>query len=221
MKIILVITAHPDDEIIGCGGSMAKFVKNKDKVYVLILGHGIDSRQNKNADKQMQKLREACLKANKIMGVEEVFIHDFPDQRFDTVPILDIIKKIEEIKSKVNPEIVFTHSRHDLNKDHRTTYEAVITAFRPLSGESCKEIYSFEVLSSTEWNCPIGFSPNVFVDISKTIHLKNTALECYSSEMRDRDHPRNISNLVYNCKLWGVKNGLGFAEAFECVRILK
>ena len=170
---ILVAAAHPDDEILGCGGTAARMVKEGNEVYTLILGEGItsrdDTREREKRETEITQLKKQIHQANAVIGVKEVITYDFPDNRFDTVPLLDIIKVIENIKNKVKPGIVFTHYEQDLNIDHRIAYQEVITAMRPTTGETVKEIYSFEVLSSTEWNFPLRFSPDVFFDISKSV----------------------------------------------------
>lgn len=225
MNKILIIIAHPDDEILGCGGTIAKLNKEGYKISTLILGEGISSRDNvrdvKKREKDILELKEESKRANVILGVREVFFHDFPDNRFDTISLLDIVKVIEKIKNKVKPEIIFTHYEKDLNIDHQITYKAVITATRPLKGESVKEIYSFELPSSTEWSYPLSFSPNVFYDISESIDVKLKALEEYKSEIREYPHPRSLEGVRLIAKNWGMKVGLNYAEAFNIVRIIK
>lgn len=225
MNKVLVVAAHPDDEILGCGGTIAGLNKKGYKITTLILGEGISSRDAvrnvKKRGKDILELKEEAKRANAVLGVKEVFFHDFPDNRFDTIPFLDIIKVIEKIKNKIEPEIIFTHYEKDLNIDHRITYQAVITATRPVVNETVKEIYSFEVLSSTEWAYPISFSPDIFYDISKTINDKLVALLSYKSELRGSCHPRSLSGIWNNAKFWGQKVGLGYAEAFKCIRIIK
>ena len=225
MKNILIIAAHPDDEILGCGGTIARLNKEGYKITTLILGEGISSRDDvrdvKKREKDILELKEVAKRANTMLGIREVFFHDFPDNRFDTVPFLDIVKVIEKIKNKIKPDIIFTHYEKDLNIDHQITYRAVITATRPLKGESVKEIYSFEVPSSTEWSCPLSFSPNVFYDISETIDIKLKAIEEYKTELREYPHPRSLEGVKLIAKNWGMKVGLEYVEAFKLVRILK
>ncbi|HEG43588.1 MAG TPA: PIG-L family deacetylase [Phycisphaerales bacterium] len=220
---ILVVAAHPDDEILGCGGTMAKFAQQGDQVYTLILGRGVAARGHDchEAKKQIEALNACMEAANKAVGAKEVFGFDFPDNSFDTVALLDIVKVVDEIKGKVKPDVVLTHYCNDLNIDHRLTYEAVLTATRPMVGESVREIYSFEVMSSTEWKYPLTFSPDTFFDVSETIKTKLQALEHYKSEMREFPHPRSLDAVELNAKNWGVKTGLKYAEAFKCVRCLK
>lgn len=223
-KNILVVVAHPDDEVLGCGGTIARFSNEGYCVYTMILGEGITSRyedlNSQKCQKEIQALKDQIVKANKELCVIDTFVHQLPDNKFDTVPLLDIVKLIEKVKNKVKPEIIFTHFKNDLNIDHKVTYDAVVTATRPQKGESVKTIYSFEVLSSTEWNCPLSFNPNVFFDISDTFVKKEVALSCYESEIRKIPHPRSIGGIYYNASLWGLKTGLGMAEAFCLVRSL-
>lgn len=221
-KNVLVVAAHPDDEVLGCGGTIARLKHEDYDIYTMILGEGITSRDEKrNADKckhEIKKLKEQIVQANKFLGVKKVFIFDFPDNRFDTVSLLDIVKKIEKVKNDIKPEIIFTHFKDDLNIDHKITYNAVLTATRPQKEDFVKTIYSFEVLSSTEWNFPLCFNPNVFFDISKTINSKIKAMSCYKSELRDFPHPRSLKAIELNAKMWGVKTGLDLAEVFYLVR---
>ena len=225
LRKILIIAAHPDDEILGCGGTIIRLNKEGHKVTSLILGEGVTSRDNirdtKKRVKDILELKKIAKRANVILGVREVFFHDFPDNRFDTVPFLDIVKVIERIKSSIEPDIIFTHYEKDLNIDHQITYKAVITATRPIKEEAVKEIYSFEIPSSTEWSYPLSFSPNVFYDISETIDVKLRALEEYKTELREYPHPRSLEGVKLIAKNWGMKVGLEYAEAYKVVRILK
>ncbi|MCP4229719.1 MAG: PIG-L family deacetylase, partial [bacterium] len=172
-KKTLIIAAHPDDEILGCGGTAARLVNEGHDVYTVILGEGItsrdDTRQREKRETEIARLKKQIHDANGIIGVKDVSIYDFPDNRFDSVPLLDIVKVIEAVKDKIKPQVLFTHYENDLNIDHQITYRAVMTATRPQTGETVKEIYAFEVLSSTEWNFPLTFSPDCFFDITGTI----------------------------------------------------
>lgn len=225
MKKILVVAAHPDDEVLGSGATVSRLVKEGREAYTLILGEGITSRDEKRDIKkrfgEIKELKEQIQKANEIIGIKKVFIEKFPDNRFDTVSFLDIVKTIEKVKNKIKPDVIFTHYENDLNIDHQITYKAVLIATRPVVDETVKEIYSFEILSSTEWNYPLTFSPNVYFDISETIKIKQKAMSEYKSELRDYPHPRSLEGIKNNAKLWGVKVGLDYAEAFKCVRIIK
>ena len=221
---LLIIVAHPDDEVLGCGGTVAKFTRGR-TVYSLILGKGISSRfgnrEKEFKSKQFEKIKISIDKAVKILGIQKTFVFNFPDNKFDTVALLDIVKVVEKIKNEVKPDIICTHHRNDLNIDHRITYDAVLTACRPIGKKTVKEIYSFEILSSTEWNYPNTFNPNVFVNISKTIDKKIEALKCYETELREFPHPRSEEMVKSVAKRWGSVVGLNYAEAFETVRVIK
>jgi LmbE family N-acetylglucosaminyl deacetylase len=224
-KNILIIAAHPDDEILGCGGTAARLAHEGYEIYTLILGEGITSRdltrQREKRETEIARLKEQIREANRIIGVKDVFVFDFPDNRFDSIPLLDIVKTVEEVKEKIKPHIIFTHYENDLNVDHRVTYRAVLTAARPQPGETVKEIYSFEVLSSTEWNYPLSFNPDCFFDITAFIDLKTKSMEKYQSELRDYPHPRSLKAMRVNAENWGIKTGLTYAEAFKLIRLIK
>jgi len=223
---ILVIAAHPDDEVLGCGGTIAKYAKDSD-VYIAILGEGVSSRYDQKDEKEKKELialQKQCQKAAKFLGAKDNFFFNFPDNQFDTVPFLKIVKKIEKIIKRVRPQKIYTHHSGDLNIDHRITFRAVLTAARPIKNCPVKEIYSFETLSSTEWAFQkMGgfFSPNVFEDISKSWKKKVKAMQMYKSEIRKFPHPRSGEAIIALAKKWGSVAGVKYAEAFELIRSLK
>jgi LmbE family N-acetylglucosaminyl deacetylase len=226
MKTILVIAAHPDDEVLGCGGTIARLTSEGNNVFTLILGEGVTSRDRKRdlakRENEIAELKKQAENANRILGVEKVYTFDFPDNRFDSVPLLDIIKTIEKINEDIKPDMVFTHHFGDLNIDHQITFKAAMTAFRPTKDESVKEIYSFEIPSSTEWNVPSSlayFMPDYFVNINETLEIKKNALKEYRTELRDFPHPRSLKAVELNAKQWGVRMGFKAAEAFKTIRI--
>jgi len=226
---ILVIAAHPDDEIIGCGGTILKHVKNKDSVYSLILSKGVQSRFKKNnSSKKIQKYKESLnnetLKANSSLGVKKIFSEDFPDNNFDSVSLLDIVKKIEFHFDKIQPSIVYTHSNFDLNIDHQITFRAVLTASRPKIDSKISKIFSFEIPSSSDWSFGLNnrnFNPNYFVGIEKEVNRKIKALKYYKSEMRKFPNSRSLKNIQNLAAVRGATVGLKAAEAFEIVRYIK
>lgn len=224
-KKILAIAAHPDDEILGCGGTIARLVDEGAVAYTMILGEGITSRDKtrnrSNRVKEIEILKNQTIEANKKIGVKNVFTCDFPDNRFDTVPLLDIVKEIEKIKVDIKPDIIFTHYQKDLNIDHQITNQAVLIATRPLKDEFVKEIYAFEVLSSTEWNYALSFSPNTFYDITNYIDKKMDAMKCYTSEIREYPHPRSLDGIKIKSQQRGLEVGCKYAEAFNLIRTLK
>lgn len=224
-KKILIVAAHPDDEVLGCFGTVSKLIKEGYEAYTLILGEGktsrLDTRKVEENKEQLEILNDEIKKANDIIGIKKCFVYDFPDNRFDSVDLLDIIKVISKIKEEIKPDIIFTHYENDLNIDHKVTYQAVITATRPMENESVKEIYSFEILSSTEWQYPISFSPDVFFDIQDTIELKLNAMQCYKSELCLYPHPRSLEGIELNAKYNGMRVGKNYVEAFKSVRVIK
>jgi len=224
-KKILIVASHPDDEVLGCFGTVARFIKEGYEAYTLILGEGKTSRDDtriiENKKDEIAKLNTEIQKANDVIGIKKVFVESFPDNRFDSVDLLDIVKVISKVKDKVNPDIIFTHFKNDLNIDHRITYQAVLTATRPMESECVKEIYSFEILSSTEWNYPLSFSPDTFFDISDTLNLKLEAMKEYNSELCEYPHPRSLEGIELNAKYQGMKVGKKYVEAFESVRVLR
>jgi LmbE family N-acetylglucosaminyl deacetylase len=222
---ILIVASHPDDEILGCGGSAARLYKEGHEIYTLILGEGItardEQRDKRKRETNLKRLRNQALQANRSLGIKKVFFHELPDNRFDTIPFLEIVKNIEKVIKDIRPDIVFTHYDKDLNLDHRITYQAVVTATRPLPDEPVKEIYSFEIASSTEWNYPLSFSPDVFFDIHGEIDEKIEALKKYTSETKEFPHPRSPEGIRLSAEYWGMKVGMKHVEAFKLVRMLK
>jgi LmbE family N-acetylglucosaminyl deacetylase len=226
MKKVLVIAAHPDDEILGVGGTVLKHVKDGDECIGIILGEGMTSRYDKREladNSKVEKLHEDTYKAAQFVGYKKVYMESLPDNRFDSVPLLDIIKIIEKYIEDIKPDIIYTHFSGDLNIDHKITFEAVLTATRPIGDEYVKEIYAFETVSSTEWNfsSATNFKPNYFVDTTETLDGKLKAMECYKSELREFPHPRSNINLKASALKWGSVIGKNYAEAFEVVRIIK
>ncbi len=224
-KKILIVAAHPDDEVLGCFGTVARLIKEGCEAYTLILGEGKTSRDEKrvveNQKDEIDLLNREILKANDVIGIKKVFVESFPDNRFDSVDLLDIVKVISKVKEEVKPDIIFTHFENDLNVDHQITYKAVITATRPMKDECVKEIYSFEILSSTEWNYPLSFSPNTFFDISETINLKIDAMKEYKSELCRYPHPRSLEGIELDARYHGMRTGMQYVEAFKSVRVIK
>lgn len=218
---ILIVAAHPDDEVLGAGGTILKHVKNGDQASVLILSDGESSR-GASAGK-IRKRAEQAKKAAKLLGVKKVFLETLPDNKFDSVPLLEIVKKVEKIIYAVKPNIIYTHFSDDLNIDHQITFKAVLTACRPQPKFCVKEIYSFEVLSSTEWQAKKKkslFCPTDYNDISKFVNGKIKALEAYADELRAHPHPRSKEGVKILAKYRGLEVGYKFAEAFQAVRIL-
>lgn len=221
---ILVIAAHPDDEVLGCGGTIARLVQEGHDVYVAILGEGITSRykQREQADRVLvEALHIRSQQVAETLGASGPFLYDLPDNRFDAVPLLDVIKIVEGLVERLRPRVIYTHHGSDLNIDHVIVLRAVLTVTRPIAGRPVKEIYAFEVPSSTEWAFgqfqPV-FRPNVFVDISATLDTKVQAMALYESEAAPFPHPRSPEALRAIAQRWGSVVGLEAAEAFELIR---
>jgi LmbE family N-acetylglucosaminyl deacetylase len=227
---ILIIAAHPDDELLGLGATMHKLINEKECIVrVIILGEGITSRSDKRDPikwtKELKSHKENIEAARKVIGYESVGIYDFPDNRFDTVALLDIIKVIEKEKKIFKPEIIFTHHGGDVNVDHQRTFDAVITATRPMVQEKVHTVITFETPSGTEWissSDPRKFTPNLFIEVSEeNIEAKVNGMESYEFEKRKYPHPRSPEALKILAQSRGVIVGKKFAEAFTIIRMIE
>jgi len=225
-RSVLVVAAHKDDEVLGCGGTIARHKAEGDSVGVVILAEGITSRDTDRTGSEKVKtlvarLNAAARRANSILGVRELEIHSLPDNRMDGVDLLDVVKIVESAVKKFSPEIVYTHFAGDLNVDHMITHKAVVTACRPINDQAVRRILSFEVPSSTEWQSVVQhpqFAPNYFVDVSKYLKTKLDALKAYKSEMRAWPHPRSMQGVIHLAKWRGAVISADAAEAFMLVR---
>lgn len=224
-KKVFVIVAHPDDEILGLGGTIKKHVLNEDEVYALILGEGQTSRWDKRElaeQSVVESLHKNSYVAAKIIGFQEIYFESLPDNRFDSVALLEIVKVIEKYLDILKPDIVYTHHSGDLNIDHKITNQAVLTATRPIGDYSVKEIYGFETVSSSEWNFGQRkevFYPQKYVDITETFNYKCKAMQEYISELCEFPHPRSLKMLEALAMVRGSTIGVQLAEAFEVIRI--
>ncbi|HMA50882.1 MAG TPA: PIG-L deacetylase family protein [Magnetospirillaceae bacterium] len=216
---ILVVAAHPDDELLGCAGTIARHAAAGDHVHILIAAEGATARAV-GGQAEVQALQQAARKAATILGAEPPRFAGLPDNRMDSRPILDITQIIEAVVEEVKPAVVYTHHGGDLNRDHRILHEAVVTACRPLPGRTIKKLLTFETLSSTEWaseSVGAAFRPRHFVDITETLEAKLLALDCYRAEMRTFPHPRSGEAVAALAALRGSQVGLLAAEAFDVV----
>ena len=224
---ILVVAAHPDDEVLGCGGAIAHHADSGDQVHILIVAEGstsrLDRRDRLQVSSELAVLSNAARKAASILGASGVEFLDFPDNRLDSFDRLDLIKAIEKCFSRYKPDCVYVHHAGDLNVDHRRLHEAVVTACRPTPNHTVKRLLSYEVASSTEWQ-PSGsapvFHPNWFVDISNQWERKQEALALYASEMRSWPHARSIAAIEHMVRWRGAQVGVEAAEAFCLLRQL-
>ncbi|MEZ5692075.1 MAG: PIG-L deacetylase family protein [Rickettsiales bacterium] len=224
MKNILVIAAHPDDEILGCGATMAKLAAGGANINIAIMAEGITARDiernQQNRQNEIENLANIANESAKIVGANSIDLFSFPDNRMDSVDLLDIVKKIEELIEKYKPDTIFTHNATDVNIDHQIINQAVITATRPTPDQCVKTILSFEVASSTEWKTPYQFPANWFIDVSEFIIKKLDALKLYESEMRPFPHPRSLEAIEALAKWRGATIGVNYAEAFILERHL-
>jgi LmbE family N-acetylglucosaminyl deacetylase len=226
-KKIMVVVAHPDDEILGLGATMNRIVtENEAKTHVVILGEGLtsraDSRDTSLWEQELKEHRANVEAARKCIGYGSVSVYDFPDNRFDSADLLELIKIVEKEKDQFEPDIIFTHHGGDLNIDHQRTFEAVITACRPLTDENVHHIITFETPSGTEWRAssdPKHFIPNLFVSFEEThLQSKINAMESYRYEKREYPHPRSPKALKIRASFWGQTVGCTYAEPFCVVR---
>lgn len=223
---VLVVAAHPDDEMLGCGGTLARLRAAGAEATILLLGEGPTSRATAatdgiSADGTRSEAESSARKAAVAAGIRDVRLARLPDNRFDTVPLLDIVRRIEAVKREVLPDLVLTHHAGDLNIDHALTHRATMTAFRPLPDETRTVILGFEVPSSTEYAAPgqsTAFQPTVYVDISGFLDVKQRALKAYASEMRPWPHPRSHEGVEHLARLRGCHCGTQAAEAFVLCR---
>jgi LmbE family N-acetylglucosaminyl deacetylase len=227
MTDVLVVAAHPDDEVLGCGGTIARLAGEGRSVHIAILGEGITSRaeRREQADAAaLRRLHADARAAGDLLGATGVSLFSLPDNRFDTVPLLEVIKIVEGLIAEHRPAVVYTHAAGDLNVDHGVIHRAVLTATRPLAGGCVREVLAFEVASSTEWafgQFGGGFQPTVFVDIADTLERKCAAMARYESEARAFPHPRSAEALRAIARRWGSVGGVPSAEAFELVRAVR
>jgi len=224
---VLVVAAHPDDEVLGCGATMARLAREGHEVFIAILGEGFNARHASSETPDagaVQRLRDECRRVATLLGAKDLFLHALPDNRFDTVSLLDVVKVVEAVIDRVRPRVVYTHHGGDLNVDHAICSRAVLPATRPLPDGPVAEVMMFEVPSSTEWSfqryAP-AFHPTVFVDVHDTLETKVQALALYQGEARAFPHPRSPEALRAIARRWGSTVGVHAAEAFELVRAVR
>ncbi len=230
MSTILVVAAHPDDEVLGCGGAMARWVAEGHAIHICILGEGVTSRYDSRAEGQADgaetliQVHDHVERAAAVLGAASSRVLGLPDNRFDSLDLLDVIKQVEAVKQDLQPDCVLTHHLGDLNVDHRVTHQAVMTAFRPQPGERCREILAFEVNSSTEYQVPsptTAFLPTRYVVVDElALEKKIEAMAVYETELREWPHPRSLEALRVLASWRGSQVGHALAEAFVCCRMI-
>jgi LmbE family N-acetylglucosaminyl deacetylase len=215
-----VIAAHPDDEVLGIGGTIARHADAGDEVHPVIMAQGALSRAT-GTECEVERLKTAATRAAQILGAQPPHFGGFPDQQLDRVALLDLVKFVETIAAEVQPDIVYTHHGGDINLDHQKVHGATCTAFRALPGSRVRAVYTFETVSSTEWgsreqNAP--FVPRHYVDITTTFERKKQALAEYAMEMRAFPHPRSMEVVECLARVRGSEAGVHAAEAFGLQR---
>ncbi len=218
---ILIIAAHPDDEILGCGGTIAK-LKSENEINVIFMTNGVSAR-GKNKKKEIKNRKNSCLKLFRYLSLPKPIFFNFPDNQMDKIPLLKIIKKVEKKIKILKPTTILTHYSHCLNIDHKITFDAVITACRPINKLSVKKILSFEVPSSTDWALykDKHFQPNYFVDISKQINEKINLIKFYKKELRNYPHSRSLTGIKSLASVRGISCGVKYAESFYVNRLVE
>ncbi|WP_163505808.1 PIG-L deacetylase family protein [Fodinicola acaciae] len=218
MSIVAVLAAHPDDELLGPGGTLALWVRRGDDVHAIIVADGATSRYEHG---MASVLAKSSRRAGDVLGLSSVRDLALPDQRLDAIPLIDVTQRIEAVVDELRPDIVLTHFPQDVNADHCVVARATWTACRPYVLPRLKRFAVFETPSSTEWAWPAdaaAFAPTVFVDISETLEDKLAAMECYESELRDYPHPRSLRALRERAGFWGSRIGRAAAEPFQLLR---
>jgi LmbE family N-acetylglucosaminyl deacetylase len=215
---VVVIAAHPDDEILGAGGTLARHARAGADVHAVVVAEGATSRY---ADGMVEALHKSGRRAAEEIGFASIRFMNLPDQRLDTLPLVDVTQQLEATLEELRPTIVYTHFPGDVNADHGVVSRAAWTACRPYHLPSLRRFVVFETPSSTEWGGPgsgARFEPNLYVDVSGTLDAKLAAIECYESELRDYPHPRSSRALRERAAYWGSTVGLNYAEPFRLLR---
>ena len=218
---VLVVAAHPDDEILGVGGTIAAHVARGDEVRLAIMCGGGSVRYSQE-DRSL--IHAEAQKAAGILGVAGLILGELPDQRLDTLPISQVAAEIESLVRSFQPATIYTHFCGDINRDHRVLTEAVMVAARPYAAPYVQEILMYETPSSTEWGLAqlsASFQPNVFVDISRMLEKKMQAFACYSAEICAEPHPRSLVALRERARYWGSLVNRQAAEPFVAIRSLR
>jgi len=216
MEKVLVIGAHPDDETLGVGGTIALHSRNGDKIYVLIFADGESARSGgfNNIEKRQKQAKKACA----LLGVTVLKFLNYPDQKLDTISLVDLAKQIEDIIRKWHPTIIYTHYGEDLNQDHKRIFDATLIAARPIPNSSVTQLICYETLSSTDWNPMNKFHPNLFIDIDDVLEKKIKAFSQYKNEIMTYPHPRSKQGIMIRAQFWGSTVGVKHAEAFLRIR---
>ena len=218
MGKVLVIAPHPDDEVLGCGGAIAKHASGGDEVYLCIVTKAYPPQWSED---EIKKGRDEVLDVNQILGIKKTYFLDLPTVKLDTIPQKELNDLISRCIAEVQPEIIYLPHRGDINKDHGLVFDAAMVVIRPKPGAAIKRVLCYETLSETEWAAPFvenAFIPNIYVDISETLEIKLKAMSAYRSELKEYPHPRSLEAISSLAKLRGSTIGVEAAEAFMLIR---
>lgn len=226
MKRALIIAAHPDDETLGCGGLISKYQPLGVEFKVVFIGEGSTCRFGaplvKDAVTAIKQRTESAIQAMNILQVQNFEFHDLPCGRFDQLPVISINKIIEGVIRNFDPDTVFTHSPFDANNDHKIVFNATVMATRPGAQNHVSRLFSYEVLSSSEWAFVNTFNPNYFEELSEqNLDMKWQALALYESETKSYPFPRSKEGVCALSMTRGMQAGFAYAEAFHLIRELK
>lgn len=216
--IILIIAPHPDDEVLGCEGTIVKHNLSGDEVHLCIVTKAYPPEWSED---EIKERKEEVLRVNQILGIRKTHFLDFPTVKLDTVPHKELDEAITRVANEVQPEVVYIPHRGDVNKDHRLVFDAAMVAVKPKPGSAIRKVLSYEILSETEWGAPFvenAFIPNVYVDISETLEIKLKAMSEYKLELKEFPHPRSLEAISTLAKIRGSTTGVRAAKAFMLVR---
>lgn len=221
---ILVVAPHPDDEVLGCGGILAKYAKNGDHTYVAVMTNAHIGAPEQFTPDGVINVRNEALKAHQVLGVKETFFFDFPAPRLETTPGYEIAIALNKLINQLSINTLYLPHRGDMHKDHAIIFYAALVAARPINNCPVKDIYTYETLSETEWAAPFGsdvFIPNVYVDITGTFDVKLRAMECFASQIKSYPHPRSAKGLESLAVFRGCTVGVPLAESFALIRSVR
>lgn len=215
---VLVFSAHPDDEVIGAGGTIARHAASGDEIYWCIVTQGYSPPWS---EETLAAAKQQVYEVQQILGIRKVFFLGFPTVKLNTVPYIDLSSALQRVVDEVKPEIVYTTPRDDINQDHRIVFECTLVATRPLPGNSVRRLLCYEISPTTRFGLPAGssgFISNVFIDITEYMDKKLAAMNCYKTELREYPHPRSLEGIRLFAQERGLSVGLKAAEAFMLVR---
>ncbi|MDN3025494.1 PIG-L deacetylase family protein [Streptomyces sp. S.PB5] len=217
MSTVLVLAAHPDDEVLGVGATLARHVREGDAVHAVVFAEGASSRYREGLAEELSK---SARRAAQVLGLASLELWSLPDQRLDTLPLIEVVQRVETVVDGLRPDLVYTHFPGDVNTDHGVVARAAWTACRPYVLPSLRRFAVFETPSSTEWgwSAERPFSPSLYVDVTRTLDDKLGAMSCYETELRDPPHPRSLHALRERAAYWGSRVGRPAVEPFQVLR---